>query len=135
MRLIRVLRALLLVLCAATLSSPALAVDLTGQIVGQVLDDGGLEIPGVVITATSPKLQGVRTAQTPFDGRFRFVGLPPGPYVVTAEKPGFNTWTAEGVQVSIGETVTRFDRSIPRSRNGVNMGGLVSERSNPEVRT
>ncbi len=106
MRLIRVLRALLLVLFVAAVPSPAHAVDLTGQIVGQVIDDGGLEIPGVIVTARSPKLQGERAAQTPFDGRFRFVGLPPGTYVVTAEKPGFNTWVAEGLQVSIGKTIT-----------------------------
>jgi len=90
----------------AFFASPAHAVDLTGQIVGQVLDDGGLEVPGVVVTARSPKLQGERTAQTPFDGRFRFPGLPPGTYVVTAEKPGFNTWVAEGIQVSVGGTIT-----------------------------
>ena len=106
MRLDSRLYALLLALCVGMFSLPAHAVDLTGQIVGQVLDDGGLEIPGSLVTARSPNLQGERNVQTKIDGRFRFVGLPPGTYVVTAEKPAFNTWTAEGIQVSIGETVT-----------------------------
>ncbi|HSD72922.1 MAG TPA: TonB-dependent receptor, partial [Thermoanaerobaculia bacterium] len=70
-------------------TSSLLFAQTTGNIEGQVRDATGAALPGAAVEATSPALQGVRTATTGNDGRFRFPGVPPGVYAVTASLPGF----------------------------------------------
>lgn len=93
----------------ALLSSDARAAELTGQLNGTVLDTDGLPVPGVVLTMTSPSLQGERAVETNDDGAFVALALPPGEYRIEASKPGFNT-AAVNVRVftgrSTGITVT-----------------------------
>ena len=60
-----------------------------GQIKGTTLDEGGLPIPGVIVTVTSPNLMGDRKAQTDIQGSFFLAQLPPGNYRVVATRPGF----------------------------------------------
>ena len=63
----------------------------TGAISGQVVDPDGLAMPGVVVTATSPALQGARTATTSGNGDYIIPFLPPGDYVIMFELQGFQT--------------------------------------------
>lgn len=78
----------------------------TGIIKGMVLDDGGVEIPGAVVTLTSPALIGGAQQQKADDeGRFIFSDLPPGGYDLSAAKEGFSTVTKRGIPVGIGRTV------------------------------
>ena len=63
----------------------------TGTISGRVVDADQLAIPGVVVTVTSPNLQGVRMATTSSNGAFILPSLPPGEYTVTFELSGFGT--------------------------------------------
>ncbi len=63
----------------------------TGAIEGRVLAPLGQELAGVRVEATSPSLQGVRTATTAADGGYRLPGLPPGSYRVQASLKGFTT--------------------------------------------
>jgi outer membrane receptor protein involved in Fe transport len=65
------------------------AVELTGQLKGTVTDPEGLAVPGVLLTLTSPELQGDRRANSGPDGDYRFVALPPGGYLLRAEAAGF----------------------------------------------
>jgi outer membrane receptor for ferrienterochelin and colicin len=86
MMLKRLLSAMLMTLLAA---SPAFAQGSpTGTISGRVNSDAGA-LPGVTVTATSPALQGSRTAVTSENGDFILPLLPPGTYVVTFELQGF----------------------------------------------
>jgi hypothetical protein len=62
----------------------------TGTISGRVNSDAGA-LPGVTVTATSPALQGNRTAVTSENGDFILPLLPPGTYTVTFELQGFRT--------------------------------------------
>ena len=50
----------------------------TGTLRGTVKDQQGLPLPGATITATSPALQGERTAVTDTEGAYLFRALPPG---------------------------------------------------------
>jgi Carboxypeptidase regulatory-like domain/TonB dependent receptor len=61
----------------------------TGTITGRVVDDQGLSVPGVTITAESPALQGAQTAVTSVNGDYIVPLLPPGAYQVTFELSGF----------------------------------------------
>ena len=63
----------------------------TGTIRGTVHDEQGLAVPGVTVTATSPALQGPRTAVSDNTGGYTFPNLPPGLYTVTFELSGFAT--------------------------------------------
>src|SRR5215471_10063662 len=76
---------------ALLLVAPLAVAQTTGTIEGQVVDQNGGALPGVTVEATSPALQGTRTATTGSDGRFRFVNVPPGQYKVTGNLSGFGT--------------------------------------------
>lgn len=61
----------------------------TGTIEGTVTDSSGASLPGVTCTATSPSMQGSRTAVTANNGSYRIVALPPGTYKVNCALSGF----------------------------------------------
>ena len=96
---------ILLSVAALTSSAPAFA-QTTGAIKGTAIDDGGLAIPGVMITIQSDALIGGAQQETTDDkGRFQFVSLPPGIYSLTAEKAGFAKTSYPNLQVLIGRNV------------------------------
>jgi len=73
-----------------------------GTLKGQTIDVGGLSIPGVLVTAQSESMMGVRQMNTDPEGRFYFNDLPPGAYTVSAEKAGFAKVSKTSVVVSGG---------------------------------
>ena len=75
----------LLYLCGGT----ARAQSTTGTIRGHVTDAQGLALPGVTISATSPNLQGVRSAVSAENGDYVLTSLPSGTYTLTFELSGF----------------------------------------------
>lgn len=83
----------ILVLAASllTLSSPVFGQATTGSISGRVISSDGESLPGVIIAATSPMLQGIRTAVTSASGDYLIPLLPPGTYSVSFELAGFQT--------------------------------------------
>ena len=78
----------------------------TGEIIGKVTDDTGAPLPGVVITAKSPSLQGIRTAVSAGNGNFRFPLLPIGEYSLTFELSGFEKITHAGYDVHLSFTIS-----------------------------
>jgi hypothetical protein len=62
----------------------------TGNIEGVVRDSAGGPLAGAVVQASSPSLQGVRSATSESNGRFRFQAVPPGNYSVHATLSGFH---------------------------------------------
>jgi Carboxypeptidase regulatory-like domain len=72
-------------------------------------------MPGVALQITSASLQGVRTATTGPDGRFRFPAVPPGIYTVTASLPGFHAAEKEAT-VTLDATVTATSHWSPSCR-------------------
>jgi hypothetical protein len=79
---------------------PVAAQSLTGTVSGTVRDEQGLVLPGVTITLAGKT--GSRLSVTDADGKFRFLGVTPGTYSVTAELTGFRTRRQDNVEVSIG---------------------------------
>ena len=77
----------------------------TGSISGHVADPSGAPLPGATVEATSPNLQGVRTAVTDSAGAFRFPAVAPGAYRVRAALGGFRA-VEKTATVSLGATAT-----------------------------
>jgi len=65
----------------------------TGTIRGIVKDQQGLAVPGATVTATSPALQGSRTAVTDAQGQYTINALPPGAYTLKFTLSGFGDVT------------------------------------------
>ena len=78
-------------LLAATLvSSMALAQGSTSVLTGNVVDSGTKAPMGdVVVTATSPSLQGEQVVITDATGLYRVPQLPPGTYTLRFEKESY----------------------------------------------
>jgi hypothetical protein len=94
----------LIIVGIVLLATVTLGAQQTGEIRGRVADEKGEGLPGVAITASSPSLQGLRTAVSDRGGNFRFPLLPVGTYSVTFELPGFEKLTMTGNEVRLGLT-------------------------------
>jgi outer membrane receptor protein involved in Fe transport len=96
---------LVLSVCLLLIAPAFVLAQTTGNIEGTVTDQNGGALPGVTVEATSPSLQGTRTATTGPDGRFRFVSVPPGSYKVTANLSGFGT-VQKNANITLDSTAT-----------------------------
>jgi hypothetical protein len=83
----------------------ALNAQQSGEIRGKITDDKGEILPGVSITATSPRLQGTRAALSDRNGDFRLPLLPVGTYSLTFELGGFEKYVISAQDVRLGFTV------------------------------
>src|SRR4030095_9488543 len=61
----------------------------TGIVTGLVVSTDNLPLPGVTVTASSPVLQGKRSAVTDVNGVFIIKGLPAGTYALAFELSQF----------------------------------------------
>jgi hypothetical protein len=87
--------------------TPALALAQgTSAITGVVSDAAsGKPVADVVVTATSPALQGDRTVVTDAAGLYRLSQLPPGTYTLRLEKESFKPFSRGDVQVRVDRTI------------------------------
>ena len=74
----------------------------TGSINGEVKDAQSGVLPGVTVTATSPAQIGALTAVTSESGLYRFPAVAPGEYKLVFELAGFQTFSREGIRVTLG---------------------------------
>lgn len=121
----------LLVLLALIPAQLALASVTTGTLKGTTIDDGGLPIPGVLVTIRSENMMGPRQQETDAEGRFLFAELPPGTYNLSAEKAGFSKVTKTGIDVLIGRTAT-VTVSMPLQSAGEE---IIVEETRPNIDT
>jgi hypothetical protein len=96
------------VCCAALLLLLAgvVAADQTGEIRGTIADETGGVLPGVLVTARSASLQGLRTTVSDSKGFFRLPLLPVGTYDLTFELQGFEKLTLTVNEVRLGYTAS-----------------------------
>ncbi len=106
------------------LYAPVDAQTTTGTISGTARDTARGPLPGVAVQISSPNLQGVRTATTEGDGRFRFPALPPGVYIVKASMPGFHDAEMEAT-VTLDATVTADFTLEPELQESVAVTGTT----------
>ena len=88
---------IVLILLVLTAPLPIAAQSLTGTVTGTIKDEQGGVLPGVTVTLTGKT--GARTGVTDSEGAFRFAGVEPGTYSVTAELTGFRPTQQERVIV------------------------------------
>jgi len=87
----------------------------TGTLRGFVRDDQGLIAPGVVVSASSPALQGTRAATTGQDGAYSLRALPPGAYTIKFERDGFAT-VLRTIAVTVGLEIEQSVTLQPAGR-------------------
>jgi len=71
----------------------------TGAIIGTIVDEENIPLPGVTVTLAGTTLMGERSAITDVDGAYRFPALPPGLYTIKAELQGFVTTVQENIRL------------------------------------
>jgi TonB family protein len=88
----RIAAAMLLI--STTLVVAGLAAQTFSSIAGTIVDPGQGVLPGVTLVLTNEQTQAKYEIKTDRTGRYEFVGLPPGNYVLNAALPGFARFTS-----------------------------------------
>ena len=87
-------------------SSVALAQASTSVLTGNVVDSGTkAPVADVVVTATSPSLQGEQVVITDATGLYRVPQLPPGTYTLRFEKESYRPFSRSGIEVAADRTL------------------------------
>src|SRR6516164_1669387 len=94
-----------LLLCCAAIPGLAQTGSL-GTMVGLVTAQSGAVIPDVTVTITDTATKASRTATTNSAGRYVFVNVTPGSYMVTFTKAGFSKVSIPNDVIAVGETST-----------------------------
>lgn len=76
--------------------------DHTGKIQGTVVDKSGKPIAGASVSLSSPALLGNLTMMTDKGGGYDFAALAAGPYTLTVEIPGFQTFVRDRIDLRTG---------------------------------
>ena len=71
---------------------------------GTVRDPSGRTLPAATVVLTDPAAQAKRELKSDAEGRFSFVGVPPGAYRLDVNRAGFRPWSE---QVTLGADLTR----------------------------
>src|SRR5947199_58057 len=99
-------------LIALSLSLPASAQTITGNITGTVTDSSGGVIPGATVTLVSERTGEARSVTTNEEGRFNFAAVQPGVYAVRVEQKGFQTLERKGAVLSANESLALGDIAL-----------------------
>ncbi|MCY1016353.1 TonB-dependent receptor [Pyxidicoccus sp. MSG2] len=115
MHLNRVLRETGVVLAAGLLYGSA-AFAQSSTMIGTIIDAQSRQpVPDVVVTATSPNLQGEQTVVSDAQGNYRIPQLPPGVYTLRFEKEQFRPYARADVQLRLNRTIRVNVELLPES--------------------
>ncbi len=103
----------MLLLCALVVALPTRtsAQVNTVNLSGTVLDPQNLAVKDAKLTMHNPVKGIARTTTSDPNGRYEFVGLPPGTYTLTVEAPGFATLTDTSLTLTLGQ-VAEFNPQL-----------------------
>jgi hypothetical protein len=95
----------MLLLCAMVVALPTCssAQVNTVNLSGTVLDPQNLAVQDAKLTLQNPAKGIERTASSDANGRYEFVGLPPGTYTLAVDAPGFAIWTDTSFTLTLGQ--------------------------------
>jgi outer membrane receptor for ferrienterochelin and colicin len=109
----------------------AAAQDITsGSIQGTVSDEQGAVIAGATVEARNVGTNFSKTFTTDSDGRFTFLSMPPGRYVVSVTKQGFAKLNIENVDLTVGRQL-----SLNGTLKVSGVSGEVTVTSTPTIDT
>ena len=109
----------------------AAAQDITsGSIQGTVSDEQGAVIAGATVEARNVGTNFSKTFTTDSDGRFTFLSMPPGQYVVSVTKQGFAKLNVENVDLTVGRQL-----SLNTTLKVSGVSGEVTVTSTPTIDT
>jgi hypothetical protein len=95
-----------LLLAGILLGSTALGQASTSVLTGNVIDASTKQpFADVVVTATSPSLQGEQVVVTDGTGLYRVSQLPPGNYTLRFEKETYRPFSRAGIEVAADRTL------------------------------
>lgn len=109
-------RAFWVLLAAVLCAGPVAAQEITGSVMGTVVDSSKAAIPGATVKMEGGSVN--QTQVTDDTGRYSFAAVP-GTYKLTTTLQGFSTGLAENVAVAIGKATT-IDFTL-------NVGGLAEQ--------
>ena len=92
--------------CVAILGlalNSAHAADTNGRIKGTVADSTNAVIPGATVTATNTQTGVKFTTKSLKNGDYLFPELPIGSYSISADAPGFKSFSATGIKLDIDQ--------------------------------
>jgi hypothetical protein len=102
----------------------ALAQVQNGAFTGTVTDPSGAAVPNVKVTITNVGTNATVTTTTTNTGLYSARELPPGTYKMSAEAPGFKTFTNNNVALNAGTTQrVDFKMSLGQAREVVEVSG------------
>lgn len=91
----------------------------SSTIIGTVISAQSRQpLPDVVVTATSPNLQGEQTVVTDAQGNYRIPQLPPGVYTLRFEDEGFKPYARSDIQLRLNRTIRVNVELLPNSLGG-----------------
>lgn len=96
-------RAASLALAVLLYSSPGIAQEARGRILGRVTDSTGAVVPGVTVRLTHVATFVTRNLESNALGNYTAPYLPTGIYQLTAEKQGFKRFVRENIELRINE--------------------------------
>ncbi|HVN74747.1 MAG TPA: TonB-dependent receptor, partial [Thermoanaerobaculaceae bacterium] len=85
----------------------------TGTLSGHATD-GKDALPGVIVSVSSPNLQGIRTTVTNANGDYMFAFLPPGDYKVKFDLQGFQS-IETAIRINAAQ-IQRVDATMPQTK-------------------
>jgi carboxypeptidase family protein/TonB-dependent receptor-like protein len=105
-----------LALLLALMPAAALAQASTSVLTGNVVDTSTKQpVSDVVVTATSPALQGEQVVVTDSTGLYRVPQLPPGVYTLRFEKETYRPYTRSGIDVAADRTLRLNVEMLPET--------------------
>src|SRR5499433_2525795 len=130
------------------LSATLLGQTSSGEVNGAVTDQTGAAVPAATVKLINQATRIETQASLNQDGRFTFVNVKPGSYVLRVEAQGFRTAQTPAFNVAVSQTVTQdlaltigdVSQTVEVSavselvqRSSVELGAVISERSVQEL--